>query len=115
MERAGDFSVSVETTPAGAAVATVTGELDMATAPGLEQALEPVDAAERLVLDLAGCTFVDSSAIRVLAARAHAADAAGGGVALVVTDPGVRRALEIAAIDTVVDLHDSRAAALDAL
>jgi anti-sigma B factor antagonist len=93
----------------------VTGELDLATAPRLEQALEPVDAAQRLVLDLAGCTFVDSSAIRVLAARAQAASQAGGGVAVVVTESGVRRALEIAAIDTVLDLHESRDAALEAL
>jgi anti-anti-sigma factor len=108
VEHAGEFAVVVETAPEGAVVAIVAGELDMATSPDLERAIEHTGPDGRLVIDLTGCTFVDSSAIRVLATRAQAASRAGGSVAVVATDPGIRRVLEIAAIDTVIDLHETR-------
>jgi anti-sigma B factor antagonist len=107
VERAGEFAVAVETAPEGAVVA-VTGELDLATSPDLERAIERTPPDARLVIDLTACTFVDSSAIRVLAARAHEASGAGGTVAVVATDAGIRRTLEIAAMDTVLDLRDTR-------
>ena len=112
VERAGEFVVAVETAPEGAVVAIVEGELDLATSPDLERALEQARPEGRLVIDLTACTFLDSSAIRVLAARAHSASGAGGSVAVVATHAGIRRVLEIAAIDTVIDLHETRESAL---
>jgi anti-sigma B factor antagonist len=112
VERAGEFAVRLETASGNTFVVVVVGELDMATSPELERALEPASPASRLVIDLTACTFVDSSAIRVLSARAHASSAAGGSVAVVAPDSGIRRALGIAAIDRVVELHDDRASAI---
>jgi anti-anti-sigma factor len=112
MERADEFAVTVSTVSEATTVAAVVGELDLATSPELERALEGVSTAERVVIDLRNCTFLDSSAIRVLVARARVSGEAGGGVAVVAPDPRVRRALEIAAIDRVVELHDSLDAAL---
>lgn len=50
------------------ATVTVTGELDITTAPGLmERLLQVAEArSERLVLDLGGLTFVDVAGARVL-------------------------------------------------
>ena len=50
------------------ATVTVTGELDIATAPGLMERLLKVAEAhpERLVLDLDGLAFVDVAGARVL-------------------------------------------------
>jgi anti-sigma B factor antagonist len=47
---------------------SVFGELDVASAPAVTQALEDaqVSAATSVVLDLAGVTFLDSAGIRVL-------------------------------------------------
>jgi anti-sigma B factor antagonist len=53
-------------------VITMDGELDMANAPGLQVAIESdeLSAAEIVVLDLQGLTFLDSTGLRViLAAR----------------------------------------------
>lgn len=79
----------------------------MATCPELERALEGADLASRLVVDLSGCTFLDSSALRVLVQRARAAEAAGGAVALVTTDPGILRVLDIATTDAMLPVHDT--------
>jgi len=46
---------------------TVTGELDMATVPGVREELERCAPGRRaVVLDLRGVTFLDSTAIRML-------------------------------------------------
>jgi anti-sigma B factor antagonist len=106
--RPGDVEVNVEAShEGGATVVRVEGELDMATCPELEQALESIDLAGRIVVDLSGCTFFDSSALRVLVQRARAAEAAGGATALVTTDPGILRVLEIATTDTMLPVHDT--------
>jgi anti-sigma B factor antagonist len=111
VDRDGDFAVAIDTT-AGAAVATVEGELDLATSPELERALAGVSDEDRLVIDLSACTFLDSTAIRVLTSRARSAEGAGGSVAVVVTDSGIRRVLEIASLDQVLELHEARESAL---
>jgi anti-sigma B factor antagonist len=50
-----------------AAVVSVVGEVDMATAPRLSQALELVDErVARVVIDLTQVTFLDSSALNAL-------------------------------------------------
>jgi anti-anti-sigma factor len=107
--RPGDVEVHVQATPpdGSAVVVRVDGELDMATSSSLEQALDGTDPGGRIVIDLSGCTFLDSSALRVLVQQARAADNAGGRIALVTTDPGILRVLEIATTETLLPVHDT--------
>jgi anti-sigma B factor antagonist len=64
----------------GIAEVRVSGELDLATAPDLSEVLDPLAASEqRVVVDLAGLTFMDSSGLAALLA-AHKVLADGGGV-----------------------------------
>ena len=84
----------------------------MATAPLLEEAIGPVEHRERLVIDLTECSFVDSAALRVLTRTARDLTEHGGALALVVTDPGILRILEITAVDTMLPVHSSVDAAL---
>ena len=98
MTRVGEFDVNRTELPGGGSVLRVEGELDMATAPALEDALAQAGFAERLVVDLTTCTFVDSSAVRVLVSSARDSAAAGGTLALVVTDPGILRVIEISGV-----------------
>jgi len=57
------FSVVVRESDTGTVV-TVAGELDVATAPELAQAL--ADADGQVMVDLSGTTFADPAALRVL-------------------------------------------------
>lgn len=91
----------------GATVVRVEGDLDMSTCPELEQALAGTDLADHVVIDLSGCTFFDSSALRVLLQRARAGESVGGSIALVTIDPGILRVLEIATTDTMLPVHDT--------
>jgi anti-sigma B factor antagonist len=106
-----DFDVRLETTPAGAAVLHVSGELDLATAPRLEEAVASAGHAAPIVIDLSGCTFLDSAGMRSLV-NASRSTRPEGRVHLVTTDPSILRVLEITGIDTVLAVHGSVEAAL---
>jgi anti-sigma B factor antagonist len=110
--RVGEFDMNRTALPGGGTVIRVEGELDLSTAPALEEALTEAGFSERLVVDLTTCTFVDSSAVRVLVASARDSEAAGGTLALVVTDPGILRVLEISGVDTMLPVHHALDAAL---
>ena len=84
----------------------------MATAPVLEDTVAEAGHADNLVIDLTECSFVDSAALRVLAQTARALSDRGGRLALVATDPGIRRILEITAVDTLLPVHPTIDAAL---
>lgn len=103
----GEFDVRTEALPEGGTLASVTGELDLATAPRLEEALTGRRTGERVVIDLSGCTFLDSSGVRVLASTVHAVSSEGARLELVVVDSGIARVLEITGIDSLMDIHTS--------
>jgi anti-sigma B factor antagonist len=104
--RTGDVDVTTETLPDGAFVVHVEGELDLATSGALEEALAALHG-RRVVIDLGGCTFVDSSAVRILVSAARSAEESGRTVSLVVSDPGILRVLEISAVDTMLPVHST--------
>jgi stage II sporulation protein AA (anti-sigma F factor antagonist) len=110
--RAGDLEITVEALAQGGSVVRVDGELDLATKRHLEEAVQDADPSGRLVIDLSDCTFLDSSAVRVLISTARSAQDAGGQVALVASDAGVLRVLEIAAVDTLLPVHPTLDGAL---
>ena len=108
----GHLEIGVEAVTAETTVIRADGELDMATVGMLEEALEPVARDRGIVIDLTRCTFLDSSAVRVLVATSREVDEAGGSLALVACDPTILRVLEIAAVDTMVPVHATLAQAL---
>jgi anti-anti-sigma factor len=110
--RAGDVEVTSETLPEGPVVVRVEGELDMATSGSFEKAIAEAKPEARLVIDLTECTFLDSSAVRVLVETARSVERANGQISLVARDPGILRVLEIAAVDTMLPVHDTLDAAL---
>jgi len=70
------FSVTFEATP-GSALVTILGEVDLDTASEVEAALQrALEADLPVVVDLDGCTFIDSTGLqRLLRAREAAARA----------------------------------------
>lgn len=101
-----------ETLSGGAVVVRVEGELDMATSGDLEQAITEAESGTHLVIDLTECTFLDSSAVRVLVEGARTSERSNGRVSIVARDPGIVRVLEISAVDTMLPVHDTLDAAL---
>ena len=92
-----------------AAWVRVTGELDLATAPILAQALSQAEErTQRVVLDMRELTFMDSSGVHVILEASHRATTAGRGLVLVRGPAQVDRVLDLTrAADSleIVDLH----------
>ena len=97
-------------------VVVASGEIDMATAPMLAReltaAIQAGDGA--VVLDLADVTFFDSSGLRVAIVAHRDLGDKGRRLAVVCAPDGhVRRTFTLAGLSDVLDLHPTRAAALE--
>jgi anti-anti-sigma factor len=101
-----EFAVTVETPREGTIVVRIIGDLDLATSPRVDDTLSST-VATHVVIDLADCTFLDSSGVRVLVEAVRDAPEGGRQVSLVATDTGIRRVLEITGVDTIVPVHSS--------
>jgi anti-sigma B factor antagonist len=100
------------------AVLAIGGELDYEVSPQLRARLvRAIEAGRRrLVLDLSDVTFIDSTAIGVLAGAIARLDEAGGGsLAVVCTHEKVLQIFEITGLDSVITLHRSREEAVSML
>jgi anti-sigma B factor antagonist len=91
------------------AVLSVGGDLDLNTAPELMQALTRlVDGGERrVVVDLAGVGFCDSSGLSVLVRVRNRLTGLGGSVTLAAPTPIVQRVLEISGLDEILGTYPS--------
>ena len=85
----------------GVHVVALGGEIDLHTAPRLDEALFGAihDGAQRVLVDLAGTTFVDSTVLGVLLRAHRRLDDAGGRLVLVSNDPRILRTLELTGLD----------------
>lgn len=93
-------------------VLTAEGELDAYSAPELAARLEQAAGSGALVVDLAGVSFLDSTALGMLVRALR--DAAERGVAARVVLPatGARRIFEITTLDTTLPVAASRSDAM---
>lgn len=86
------------------------GELDLATAPELEeQVLAAIrEGARSVVLDLRELTFMDSTGVRTIVAAHQMAEETGNGLKIVrpPRDSAVSRVIEISGIDEALGLVD---------
>lgn len=90
------------------AMITLTGELDPATAPKLDAEIERVLAAgsvERLVLDLSGLTFLDSSGLRVFVTARESLVGQGGELSLRGTSANAKRLLDVTGLGEIIDVE----------
>jgi len=87
----------------------VIGELDLATAPRVRAAVVQVlaDGADRLVLDLGGVDFIDSTGLGVVLGAVRRMRATGGTIRLVVHEPAVLRVFELTGLDRVLPIAAS--------
>lgn len=93
----------------GHAVVTAVGELDLYTAPRLQAALAELlrGQVDRLVVDLSGVEFCDSTGMNVLLAAMKRLKEQGGTLELAAPRPAVKRILQVTGLDTVFSVLDA--------
>jgi anti-sigma B factor antagonist len=110
------FDVDTSTERDGVVVCTVIGEIDVASAPRLRQELVRLaaesDGPPRVVVDLAGVDFLDSTGLGVLLGGLKRCRAKGGAMAVSRPEPQVRKVFEITRVAEILPLHDDVDAAI---
>ena len=100
------MSLSINTEAKGeATVVHVDGDLDVYTAPRLKETLDKALAGSRMVLDLSGVEFIDSTALGVLAGALQLSQSSGGDLRLVVADPFLLKIFRITGFDGVFSIY----------
>lgn len=99
---------------AGWTVVSLYGELDVATSPELRELLVRLvgDGAERLVLDLEGVDFLDSTGLGTIISVLKRVRTHGGDLRLVSTQARITRLFEITGLDKAIPLLPSLDAAV---
>jgi anti-anti-sigma factor len=102
------FEVTTTDRPDGVHVA-LSGELDLASAPKLDDELKHVEdrGPALIVLDLQELSFMDSSGLRALLSADARAREAGRRLVLVRGDERVQRVLRITRLDERLEIVDS--------
>ncbi len=100
----------------GATVLRVAGEVDLATAPALENAIEGVlgEKPAALIIDLTRVSFLASAGMAALVA-AHQRAGAATTIAVVADGPATSRQLKMTSLDQVFALYSTLDAALAAV
>jgi len=94
-----------------AARVVVAGEVDLASADRLREALESeLGSGRPILVDLASCTFIDSVGLSVLI---QAAQRAGRTLGIVSPSPAVRRLIELTQLESLIPVFESEADAAD--
>jgi anti-sigma B factor antagonist len=109
------FTVDTELLPDDARVVAIAGELDMYTAPPFEeQILDALDnGTARIVVDLSGCEFLDSTALGILVkARKRLGDQKQR-LVLVATDHNIVKIFRITGLDRAFTIVPTRELALN--
>lgn len=110
-----DFKVDVEHNGV-CAVVNVSGELDIATAPQLVDALEQAHdaASSKVVVNLLGTSFIDSTGLTTLFRAHRRAEESGNGDFAIVCGPDnveVLRVMDLMGFNDVFTLYESLSAA----
>lgn len=101
-------AVAVDEARAGERTLRPTGELDIGSAPKLERALlDGREPGERVVLDLAGLEFIDSTGLRVIVQAVAAAASGGWELRLRHGRRAVRRVFEISGVADALPFEDA--------
>ena len=88
----------------GTRVVVATGEIDIASSPGLWVALSEAIAAGQgeVIVDLSGVTFIDSQGLNVLLRAYKALSPEGRELCLRSPRPQARKALEVSGVASVL-------------
>jgi anti-sigma B factor antagonist len=105
-----DMNLLVESRDSGAwTVVEPKGEIDLYTAPTLKEQLSALveQGRERLVVNLDGVEFMDSTGLGILIGALKRCREAGGELALAAPRETVQKVLRITGLDKVFSLHET--------
>jgi anti-sigma B factor antagonist len=104
-----DFDLVTHEVGDGIFVVALTGEVDLYTAPELKAALLRLvaEGPTRIIVDLSGATFVDSTTLGVLLGAVKRLRMGGGELVLVCSDLNIRRILSITLLDRAFTIYDA--------
>ena len=99
----------------GCTVVTVVGEVDVYTAPTLDEALSATLAEGNtcVVVDMTGVDFLDSTGLSVLVKALKRIREADGSLNVVVSADRVAKVFRLTGLDKVIPLHAALADALE--
>lgn len=97
-------------------VVGVSGELDVYTAPALEEVLGELIDARRIsiVVDLSAVTFMDSTGLGLLIKALKWTREHDGALRIVADSEKILKVFRVTGLDTVLSIHDTLAAATGA-
>jgi anti-sigma B factor antagonist len=95
-----------------AVVVVASGELDAFVEDDLVGIFRETGREGRIVVDLAGVSFLDSTALGILVRTVREVGGRGGEIRIVLPGGTARRIFEITTLDRVLPVVDSRAQAL---
>ena len=95
--------------PTGWHCISVTGEIDLATVPDLEKAIDSVFSANShpLVIDLRDSSFMDSTGLKALVMANRRFDENGRGFAIAVSAGPVSRLIDLSGVESSMRIVDS--------
>ncbi len=110
-----NFDISTEKLREDAYVISLSGEVDLYTAPEFKQQLLEVvgRGGKEVVVDLSNTTFIDSTTLGVLVGGVKRLRPNGGQLALVCSDRNITKIFEITGLDKVFPIYASRTEAVE--
>ena len=114
MEDRLQFHVELVNPTEDVAVVELERELDVYSAPQFEEALFQgiAGGAQRIIVDLAKVTFIDSVALGILVSGAKRVRPNEGTLDIVCRDDNITRILEITGLDRIFGIYPTREEAL---
>ena len=109
-----NFDVKTDKVDDGTYVISLTGEVDLYTAPEFKQQLLDVigEGGKDVVVDFSNTTFIDSTTLGVLVGGVKRLRANDGQLSLVCSDRNITKIFEITGLDRVFTIYPTRDEAL---
>jgi anti-sigma B factor antagonist len=109
-----NFDIKTQELSGDAYVISLSGEVDLYTAPEFKQQLLDVigKGAKEVVVDFSDTTFIDSTTLGVLVGGVKRLRTNDGQLSLVCSDRNITKIFEITGLDRVFTIHPTREEAL---
>jgi len=112
-----NFDIQTEKLSEEAYTISLSGEVDLYTAPEFKQQLLELvgQGAKDVIVDFTNTTFIDSTTLGVLVGGVKRLRTNDGQLSLVCSDRNITKIFEITGLDRVFTIHETRDAAVGAL